>query len=82
MASLDAARASAAAPGAFDEALSAAASAREAATAMPGLRVLSVGDGLPAVDPLKLTLHVSGLGITGELSAILQRRLFCMGSAY
>lgn len=67
MASLDAARAAAAAPGAFNEALAAAAAAREAAEAMPGLRVLSAGDSLSAVDPLKLTLHVGGLGITGVL---------------
>lgn len=69
MASLDAARAAAAAPGAFDMALAAAAAARDAAGQLPGLQVLSAkGDGaedLPTMDPLKLTLGVAGLGISG-----------------
>lgn len=71
MASLDAARAAAAAPGAFDEALAAAAAARDAAAQMSGLQVLSAAgrgiDDRPILDPLKLTLGVAGLGISGRL---------------
>lgn len=70
MASLDAARAAAVAPGAFDEALAAAAAARGAAGQMAGLQVLTSGGGVvdpgqPALDPLKLTIGVVGLGISG-----------------
>jgi hypothetical protein len=70
MASLDAARAAAAAPGAFDEALAAAAAAGEAAGQMAHLQVLAsgggaIGSGRPALDPLKLTIAVLGLGISG-----------------
>ena len=69
MASLDAARAAAAVPGAFDEALAAAAAAREAAGQLPRLLVLTSGSasdtGQPTLDPLKLTLGVAGLGISG-----------------
>jgi hypothetical protein len=70
MASLDAARAAAAAPGAFDEALAAAAAAREAAGQIAGLQVLSAGRNAephrPTLDPLKLTIGVNALGISGR----------------
>jgi arginine decarboxylase len=70
IASLDAARAAAAAPGAFDEALAAAAAVREAAGQMARLQVLANGGGAvdsgqPNLDPLKLTIGVAGLGISG-----------------
>lgn len=77
MASLDAARAAAAAPGAFGEALAAAAAARGAAGQMARLQVLASGGGAidsgrPALDPLKLTLGVAGLGISGGLYSAAQ----------
>lgn len=69
MASLDAARAAAVEPGAWDEPLAAAAAARHAAAELPPLRVLHVDsngpDAMPALDPLKLTIGVDDLGISG-----------------
>lgn len=73
MASLDAARAAAVEPGAWDEPLAAAAAARHAAAQLPSLRVLHVDsngpDAVPALDPLKLTIGVGGLGISGYQAA-------------
>ena len=61
------------APGAFDAPLAAAERAASAAAALPGLRVLGRGAGgaagmLALMDPLKLTLDVQGLGLTGATS--------------
>ena len=82
MTSLDAARAAAAALGAFDEALAAAAAAREAAGQMARLQVLSSSGGAtdcgrPTLDPLKLTLGVVGLGISGGHHCAAQHAGWC-----
>ena len=73
MASLDAARAGAAALGAFDEALLSAASAAAAVAQLPGLQIMTAdsidaANDVPSVDPLKLTIAVGGLNITGALA--------------
>ena len=72
LASLDGARAAAAAPSAFDAPLAAADLARSAVRKLPRLQVLgddvetrSAGYPSPALDPLKLPIGVTGLGISG-----------------
>ena len=85
MASLDAARAQAADPAAHEEALAAADYARQQLSALPGVELLSVGHvaatsqpGLPngqqptsgvSLDPLRLTLTLQQLGLTGYQAA-------------
>ena len=90
MASLDAARAQAAIPSAFDECLAAAAHARAHIAQLEGVQLLSVEDArraaadppnrssprqpAPSLDPLRLTVCVSGLGMSGfEASAWLEQ---------
>lgn len=63
------------APGAFDAPLAAAEHAASAAAALPGLRVLGQGPvgaagGPLLMDPLKLTLDVQSLGLTGGTSSL------------
>lgn len=62
-------------PGAFDGALAVAHATRHLVSTLPGLRYLSAGDlpcrahTGPAVDPLKVTVGVQDLGITGREAA-------------
>jgi arginine/lysine/ornithine decarboxylase len=79
LASLDAARAAAQAPGFLDEALAAAAACRAALGALPGLAVVGAGGQRPAsavaFDPLRIAVDVSGWGATGyEAAAALEAR--------
>jgi arginine/lysine/ornithine decarboxylase len=74
LASLDAARRHAAAPGTWDTPLAAAAAARARLQATPGLTLLQAGscgsDGSVAGwDPLRLVVNVSGLGLGGFAAA-------------
>jgi arginine decarboxylase len=77
LASLDAARAEAQRSVTFEEPLAAARAARAALVKMPGVSVLSPDNvsagcsgpsagGRAVIDPLRLTLDVSGLGLSGE----------------
>lgn len=77
MASLDAARAQASNPAAFEECLAAAALARRRLAQLPGVRLLSVehvggSEGAAAaagLDPLRLTLSFAPLGLSGYAAA-------------
>ena len=84
MASLDAARAQAADPGAHEESLAAAAHARQELARLPGLQLLSAeqaaasdgsggSSGGVALDPLRLTISLQQLGLSGyEAAAALE----------
>ena len=82
MASLDAARAQAAQPAAHERGLAAAARARERLAALPGVQLLTAeqaaacdpqgssgGGGGVGLDPLRLTLSLQGLGLSGWRAA-------------
>ncbi|KAK9833408.1 hypothetical protein WJX81_002549 [Elliptochloris bilobata] len=74
MASLDAARAAAQQPGAWDAPLHAARLARAGLRALPGLTLLedfaaAGSPGVHALDPLRLTVAVSGWGFSGRAVA-------------
>jgi hypothetical protein len=69
-------------PNAFDGALAVAHATRHLVSTLPGLRYLSAGDlpcrahTGPAVDPLKVTVGVQDLGITGASTLALDRVVF------
>ncbi|KAF8056842.1 speA [Scenedesmus sp. PABB004] len=74
LASLDAARAHAARPGAWDAPLAVAAAARAGLARLPGLALLQAGAcasdaSVAGFDPLRVVVNVSGLGLTGYAAA-------------
>jgi arginine/lysine/ornithine decarboxylase len=74
LASLDAARRHAAAPGTWDTPLAAAAAARAGLCAIKGLTLLQHGScgsegSVAGWDPLRLVVNVSGLGLSGFAAA-------------
>lgn len=82
LASLDAARAQAAQPSAHDEAVQAALHARQQLQRLPGVQLLSLdgiagesGCGAVTLDPLRLTISLQQLGLTGYQAAdVLERQ--------
>lgn len=79
MSSLDAAREQASTPAAHEEALAAAAYARQQLERLPGVQLLSAGQvagsGGVGLDPLRLTISLQQLGLTGyQAAAVLEQQ--------